>query len=253
MTSLSDLAESVGRTTRFPESQEKRKQYEGEGHHEMNLSSTERNVSIAAGAALGVLALSKPPSLRGLLSAAAGGMLLHRGLSGYCALYNALGLNTRDRSDAPSARPEEYFDRAVHVEHSITINQSPEKLYAFWRDFENLPRFMEHLKEVKRIDDRKSHWIAVGPMNYSVEWDAEVINDEPGKLIAWRSIGSAEVDNAGSVRFIDAGNGSTELRVVIDYIPPAGSVGWAVAKLFRQEPKLQVKSDLEKLKTMLES
>lgn len=252
MTSLSDVTGQVSNTTHFPESFEKQQQYDPSSR-EMNLSNTERNISIAAGAALGVLALSKPLSIRGLVSAAVGGMLLHRGLSGYCALYNALGVNTRDKSTEPSAAPEEYFDKAIHLEESIVIRQSPRDLYYFWRDFENLPRFMSHLKEVKRIDETRSHWIGTGPMNYSVEWDAEIINDEPGKLIAWRSTGSSEVDNAGSVRFLPSGEDSTELRVVIDYIPPAGSIGHAVAKLLGEDPKQQITQDLQKLKEMIES
>ena len=223
-------------------------------HRNMNLSSAERNISIAAGAALGVLTLTKPLSMRGLFSAALGGVLLHRGMSGYCSLYSALGINTRERGDEPSAAATDYFDKAIHIEQKITINRSPQDLYDFWRNFENLPQFMDHLKEVRRIDEKRSHWVATGPMNYSVEWDAEIINDEPGKLIAWRSIGSSEVDNAGSVRFLEAASGSgTNVHVVIDYIPPAGTVGWAIAKLFRQEPQIQVRNDLQKLKQLLES
>lgn len=252
MTSLKDTIGQVSKITHFPESGAKQQEL-NPTRREMNLSNTERNVSIAAGAALGVLALSKPLSVRGLASAALGGMLLHRGLSGYCALYSALGVNTRERGTKSSAAPQEYSAKAFHLEESIVIRQSPRDLYYFWRDFENLPRFMSHLKQVTRIDETRSHWIAAGPMNYSVEWDAEIINDEPGKLIAWRTIGSAEVDNAGSVRFLPSGEDSTDLRVVIDYIPPAGSLGNAVAKLLGEDPKQQIRQDLQKLKEMIEA
>src|SRR5205814_3086482 len=127
------------------------------------------------------------------------------------------------------------------------------ELYGFWKNFENLPRFMRHLERVQKIDEQRSHWVAKGPAGYSVEWDAEIINDEPGQVIAWRSLAGASVDNAGSVRFVPAPGGrGTEVRVVIDYIPPAGVVGWAVAKLFGREPKQEIAEDLRRFKQKME-
>ena len=120
----------------------------------------------------------------------------------------------------------------------MTINRTPWDLYQFWRNFENLPRFMKHLKSVKVLDEKRSHWVAKAPAGRTVEWDAEIINDEPNALIAWRSLGGADVDNAGSVRFVPGPEGrGTEVRVVIDYIPPAGRVGKWVAEALRQEPR----------------
>jgi len=254
MTDMASLTgQRIGSTTHFPESPERRDQYAG-AQKEMNLSSTERNISIAAGAALGVLVLSKPLSMRGLVAAVLGGAMLHRGMSGYCSLYHALGIDTRDKSSEPSVKPGAYFKDGVHVEHSLTINKSPDEMYDFWRNFENLPKFMDHIKSVRVIDDRKSHWTARGPLNYSVEWDAEIINDERGKLISWRTTGAAEVDNAGTVKFTPAPNdGGTEVHVTLDYIPPAGKAGHAIAKLFGADPKTQIKNDLRKLKQMFEA
>jgi uncharacterized membrane protein len=191
-----------------------------------------------------------------MVMAGVGAALVYRGLSGHCSLYQKLGINTAGAKDpnAPSADPSSYHSRSIHVEHGVTINRSPEELYTFWRNFENLPRFMEHLKEVKVLDNNRSHWTAKGPMNSSVEWDAEIINDEPNSLIAWRSIGSPDVDNAGSVRFIEAPGGrGTELKVVIDYIPPAGKVGSIIAKLFGEEPQLQITEDLRRFKQLMEA
>ncbi|MFT3785679.1 MAG: SRPBCC family protein [Tepidisphaeraceae bacterium] len=193
---------------------------------------------------------------RGLTRTVAGAALLYRGLSGYCALYSALGLNTnksdRDPNQA-SADPSTYNKRSIHVEQSITIQKSPEDLYLYWRDFSKLPQFMGHLKEVRVIDDQRSHWVAKAPLNFSVEWDAEIINEDPGRVIAWRSVGEADVDNSGSVRFRDLGNGQTEVKVVLDYIPPAGRLGSVVAKLFGEEPNQQIKDDLSRFKQQIES
>ena len=139
-------------------------------------------------------------------------------------------------------------------EQSYTIHKSPEELYRFWKNFENLPRFMRHLESVKKIDERRSHWVACGPAGYRVEWDAEIINDEPDQTIAWRSLGNADVDNAGSVRFVPHFDGrGTDVKVVIAYIPPAGRVGWAIARLFGADPQDQIREDLGRFKTMIES
>jgi uncharacterized membrane protein len=128
------------------------------------------------------------------------------------------------------------------------------ELYRYWRDFENLPRIMRHLKSVKKVDEKKSHWVVDAPMGRTVEWDAEIINDEPGSVIAWRSLAGAGVDNAGSVRFVPApGNRGTEVRVNIDYIPPAGQVGAFVARLFGKNPKQEIQEDLRRFKQMMEA
>ena len=137
---------------------------------------------------------------------------------------------------------------------SLVINRSPEELYQFWRNFENLPRIMEYLQSVHVLDDKRSHWVTKGPAGTTVEWDAEIINDEPNALIAWRSVGNATVDNAGSVRFVPGPEGrGTEVRVVLDYIPPAGQLGAVVAKLFGRDPAAQVREDLRRFKQVMET
>ena len=219
----------------------------------INVGKTERNISLAAGALLGLAGLSKPFSVRGLIELGVGAALIHRGLSGNCALYSALGMSTASTSGEPSAKPEEYFRRSIHVQHQVTILKPASELFAYWKQLENLPKFMEHLKDVRRMDGNRSHWIAKGPMNTSIEWDAEIINEEQDRLIAWQSVGDAEVDNSGSVRFVDAGDKGTEVQVTIDYIPPAGKVGAMVAKLFGEEPAQTVKEDLRRFKSLMEA
>jgi uncharacterized membrane protein len=191
-------------------------------------------------------------SIPGLLYAAVGAGLVYRGATGHCPIYDALEIDTSD--EALPARPEEYFDRGIHVEETLTINRSPEELYAFWRNLPNLPRIMRNVKSVMPLDEDRSHWVAVGPMGYSVEWDAEIINDEPNQTIAWRSLENALVDNAGSVRFIPSpGDRGTEIKVVIDDIPPAGRVGAMIAKLFGADPQAEVREDLRRFKQAMET
>jgi uncharacterized membrane protein len=219
------------------------------GGRRVNVGSAERLASIAAGAALATYGLSRA-SLGGLVVAALGGGLIYRGAAGHCGIYQRLGV---DRADAP-AEPHEFFDRAVQVEVTETINRAPWELYDYWRNLENLPRIMLHLRSIRVIDGQRSHWTADAPAiaGGSVEWEARIINDEPNALIAWRSIG-ADVDHAGSVRFVPAGERGTDVKVVIDYIPPAGSLGHAVARLFGEDPETQVRQDLRCFKELMES
>ena len=164
-----------------------------------------------------------------------------------------MGVNTAD-SDTDAATPDEYFQRGIHVEQAMTIERTPWDLYSFWRNFENLSRFLHHVESVKVLDEKKSHWTVRAPAGSTVEWDAEIINDEPNSLIAWRSLANANVDNAGSVRFVPGPEGrGTEVRVVIDYIPPGGVVGKWVATLFGKNPSHQIREDLRRFKRLMET
>jgi uncharacterized membrane protein len=142
----------------------------------------------------------------------------------------------------------------VHLERSITINRPPDELYAFWRRFETLPQFMNHLEAVEVKDERHSHWVAKGPAGLKAEWDAEIIQDKPGELISWRSVEGSSVDNAGSVRFERATGGrGTVLRVKLAYTPPAGSLGTRFARIFGEAPEKQVPVDLMRFKQLMET
>ena len=146
--------------------------------------------------------------------------------------------------------------RAIYVHRTITINRTPDEVYAFWRDFENLPRFMAHLESVRILDDRRSHWITRGPglKMDRVEWDAEITEDRPGEYIAWRSLADARVPNSGVVQFARApGDRGTEVHVELRYFPPGGRFGKAVAKLFGEEPGQQIEGDLRRFKQVLET
>ena len=101
----------------------------------------------------------------------------------------------------------------IRVEQAVTINRPREEIFRFWRNFENLPRFMDHLESVRVLNDRQSHWVAKGPAGVNVEWDAEIVNDIPNEVIGWRSLEGSDVDNGGSVRFEPSGNGGTMVRI----------------------------------------
>ncbi len=136
----------------------------------------------------------------------------------------------------------------------ITVNASPEAAYTRWRDLERLPTFMYHLESVRADGDGRTHWVAKAPAGTTVEWDAEITDDVPGMLIAWRSLDGASVDNSGAVRFSPAPAGrGTEINVEIRYSPPGGAVGSLVAKLFGEEPNQQISDALRRFKQLLET
>ena len=142
----------------------------------------------------------------------------------------------------------------VHIQTSIAINKTPEELYAFWRDFKNLPIFMKNLVSVTEIDRWNSHWVAKGLGGARVEWDAEVYNEEENKLISWRSLENADIVNAGSVRFEKAPEGhGPYVRVTVNYNPPAGKLGATLAQLLGTEPLQLIKEDLRRLKQLMEA
>ena len=141
----------------------------------------------------------------------------------------------------------------MKVKRVITIESSPEQLYTFWHNFENLPRFMRHLESVQTNGPRRSHWKAKAPANQTVEWDAEITEDRPNELIAWRSLPGADIDNSGYVSFTPAtGNRGTVVRVELEYNPPGGKAGALVAKLFGEEPDQQIYDDLRAFKQVIE-
>lgn len=140
----------------------------------------------------------------------------------------------------------------LEVRESVTIARPPEEVYAFFRDFQNLPRFMSHLESV-RVDNGHSHWRARGPLGTRVEWDAEIIEDRPNELIVWRSIPNADIANQGQVQFRRLGERDTELKVVLRYDPPVGKVGDAIASLLGKAPSQQISADLRRLKQVLET
>ncbi|KAM3093423.1 SRPBCC family protein [Phormidesmis sp. 146-35] len=204
------------------------------------VSDKERWASIIGGSAMVLSGLSQR-SLRGVLTAIAGGTLAYHGAKADKSLTEKVG-------DAVGA------NKSIKVEKTVTIKKSAEELYNYWHDFENLPNFMKHVESVKVIDLRRSHWVAKAPMGQTVEWDADIINDQPNQLIAWASIDGADIENSGFVRFTPApGDRGTEVKVVMEYDIPGGMVTAALAKLFGEEPEQQIGDELRRFKQLMEA
>jgi uncharacterized membrane protein len=218
---------------------------------DVNVNQTERWISGLAGGALAIYGLTRR-TWGGVVLALVGGTLIHRGSTGHCYMYDALGVNTAGETDNPLVSVP--AGHGIKVEKSVTVNRSPEEVYRFWRNFQNLPRFMNHLESVTDLGNDRSHWVAKAPAGKTVEWDAEVYNEKEGELIAWRSLEGADVDNAGSVRFEPAPEGrGTVVRVTLKYDPPAGKLGSLVAKLWGEEPSQQIEEDLRRFKQVMET
>jgi uncharacterized membrane protein len=140
------------------------------------------------------------------------------------------------------------------VGRTVSINRSPQDLYEFWRDFRNLPLFMENIHSVEVFDERTSHWVVAAPAGATVEWDSTITEDVPGELIAWRSNEDASVPNSGRIEFVDSGIGrGTRVTATLVYDPPAGGLGKLVAKLFQREPNIQARRDLRRFKQLMET
>jgi uncharacterized membrane protein len=143
-------------------------------------------------------------------------------------------------------------DRALLAE-TTTINRPAQELYDFWRDLPNLAHFMENIESIDAIDRDRSHWQVKAPMGKTVEWDAVITDDQPGKSISWQSAEGADIANSGRVEFTDVGARGTVVRAVIAYEPPAGVVGQVIAKLFQREPRIQARRDLARFKQLMET
>ena len=211
----------------------------------VNVGRVERGLSLATGLALLAYMVARRPKLSLPLGLDAGYMI-YRGTTGHCVFYRMLGIN----------RAEANGHEGIRVERAVTVNRPRAELYQTWRDFENLPRFMEHLESV-RVDDRdsgRSHWVAKGPLDRRVEWDSEVIEERENELLVWKSLPGSMVESMGRVEFVDAPGGrGTVLHVSMQYNPPAGSLGAAFAKLFGSDPGQQIKEDLRHFKQIMEA
>jgi len=218
--------------------------------HDINIAQSERTLSILGSAAAIAGGVYRRDAL-GLLLMVVGSYLGYRGVTGHCYINEALGVNTAER--APGKRVSVPHQQGIRVDQSITVNLPVEDLYPVWRNFENLPRIMEHLKDVTVTGDgQHSHWVAKAPAGLKAEWDAEIINEIRNERIGWRSLEGASVPNAGAVIFRAVAEG-TDIQVSLKYDPPAGALGAAIAKLFGEEPGIQIQKDLARFKQLAES
>jgi uncharacterized membrane protein len=209
----------------------------------VNVGETERIVSAIAGGALVVFGLSRL-SLGGLLLAAVGGALGYRGVTGHCDLYERLDI------DAGGAR-RTVGNLGVKIDESIIVNVPSDRVYGIWRNLENLPRLLSHVERVEVLDHTRSRWTVKGPAGARISWDAEIINDKPGEILAWRTTNSILVNHAGSVTFEPVGQ-RTRVHVSLQYDPPGGRFGDAVASLVSADAGSQTAHDLSEFKRAVE-
>jgi uncharacterized membrane protein len=218
----------------------------------MNLGLVARWASILGGVSIISYGMKKGSTAGKVVALMFGGDLVYGGTTGHSPLLNALGLRLGGTRLGRSASIP--YQQGIRVEADITIARPPAEVYSFWRRLENLPRFMRHLKRVTNNGGNRSHWVADCIAGQTVEWDAEIVNDQPPALIGWRSLPGSMVDTAGSVHFKPAeGNNGTDLHVELQYLPPAGKLGAAFAKLMGTDAANHVKEDLKRLKRELES
>jgi uncharacterized membrane protein len=223
----------------------------GIGERQLNLGSNERLISLGAGALLAMVGLRR--SWGSLVLAGLGGYLVYRGLSGNCRVYEALNINTTGKM--PGGRPIASLPGGITFARSVTVNRTPAEVYLFWRNLENLPRFMEFLQSVTVTGNKSSRWVAKAPVaGVPLEWDAEITDERENELIAWGALPGSTVMNTGVVRFVPApGNRGTEVHVTLSYLPPGGSPGATVGKLFNRITAQTVVEDLRRFKDVMEA
>jgi uncharacterized membrane protein len=161
--------------------------------------------------------------------------------------------NPATEAHHPLARRAVRTGKGVKVTRACTIRKPAEELFQFWRNLENLPRFMQNIVSVHKISDVESRWTVKAPGGRTAQWDAVIFNEEPNRLIAWRTREGSDVPNAGSVRFEPQSDGTTMVKVALEYEPPVGRFASFVAKLFGKEPNIQVAQDLARFKALMET
>lgn len=217
------------------------------GQLPVNVSWSERLVSIAAGTDLlsGTFKKLTSHPLRNILMTAVGGYLVYRGVTGNCPLYSYID---KVSSEARISN--------INIRTSVYVEKPRLEVYDFWRNLENLPLFMKHLKSVKNLSGNRSFWEARLPGNIAtISWEAEIVNEDPGKVIGWKSVAGSDLDNVGKLEFMDSPDGKgTVIQAVISYLPPTG--GYVKSKIARfLSPVIEklVRNDINNFKQYIES
>lgn len=188
-----------------------------------------------------------------LATLAAGSLLpgTHRGRVAVASAAIA-GVGAADLYCSSRLRERGTRPRPRHVMLSVDVQRPPADVYRFWRNLSNLPRVMPHLESVQVLDDSQSHWVAKGPGGTRIEWDTEIIDDQPGERLAWRSVDGAAIYSAGSVELHSVGTDGTRMRIELLCDSPSDSLGLAIARLFGRDPQFGVRLDLRALERLLE-
>lgn len=219
-------------------------------HDGRNVGPAERALSLGAGGVLLAVAIRRR-GVFGAIVASVAGELIYRAVTGSCPIYATLGMSTALPEGPKNRRASVPYGRGVRVEQSIAVSRPAMELYSFWRNLESLGQFMQHIEEVTVLTSTRSRWRVRAPIGSRVSWEAEIINDVPGELIGWRSLPGSAMHHAGSVHF-DERDGLTEVRVVLEYAPPARYVGASLARILGEEPQKQIAEDLRRFKSIVE-
>jgi uncharacterized membrane protein len=208
---------------------------------------------VALGAALGVVSVRQKPVV-GAVAGLVGAGLVLRGLTSQCAVKSAINHRNSDDPRRVAAQDHGWGGKAALIHRAVSIGKPRHEVYAAWRDFTNLARWMENIVSIEVRDVVTSHWTVQAPLGRTVEWDAIVTEDIPGERIAWETAPGADIKSFGWVEFRDgpAGRG-TEVRARFAYKPPAGVPGRVFAKLLQREPNVQARRDLRRFKMWMET
>lgn len=219
----------------------------------VNVGDGERVLSGLVGGAFLLLAVQQRKSWLVSPAALLGLSMLGRGLTGRCKVYRELGIDSA-HGGHQLAIPGTMFNGTVKVQKTVTINKSPAQIYEFWRRFENLPSFMQNLESVRETEPGQTHWVARGPGDLQLQWDARIHEDTANERLSWTTVENSPIRHNGSVSFREdpAGRG-TQVKVVLRYDIPGGRLGQGLAKMLGGEPGQQLDADLRRLKMFLET
>jgi uncharacterized membrane protein len=218
--------------------------------HAVNMASWDRAGSILIGGLLTGSGLARGP--RGLPRALVGAALIERGVTGHSLFYEIFGFRTAPLGQGAATTSVPY-ELGLRVDRSITVNLPRPEVFRFLRNLSNLSQFLSHVQSVTETGEGRSHWVVRGPAGHSFDWDAVLHNERDNELIAWRTLPGSDVDHAGSVLFRDAPWGrGTEVRIELQYNPPAGAAGALISSLWGEEPTQQIDDDMLRLKQILE-
>lgn len=216
----------------------------------LHLNDPEQRTSLASGIALVLLGCMGRSSLLKLALTLTGASMIHRVLT-------HRGGSTLDRDNPARHRTRGggvADQKGLKIIQLIAIDRPREEVYQYWRDPQNLPKFMRNVESVHTVDDRHAHWVYRTPLGNTVEWYTEIFNEHPNEMIAWQSLPGADIPNAGSVRFDVAPDGKgTLIKVALEYEPPSMQLGGAIADVFGGTPEQQLAEDLARLKFLLEA
>lgn len=218
-------------------------------HADVSLAEVQAWAALGAGVSLCLMGLSRR-SVPGLCLSVAAAPLLFRGVTGHWPFEHENGVYGHGVDEVRWALAG---SRGVRVQESVRIERPVSEVYASWLPLGRLPEIMTHLESVTELGDDRSRWVARGPAGLRVTWDAEIFNEVPEQVIAWRSLPGADVVTAGSVTFTDVAGTATKLTVSLQYAPPAGHAGALAAKLFGREPSQTIREDLRRFKQLLEA